>query len=120
MTKFKDKMNSYKKHPGSFLLFLLVVAAAIITVAVLLYLVAYILIHGVPYLKPGLFALEYNSDNVSCLLYTSQEWEILRVGADFRLKCMGCDHQIMIARKLVEKNTKGLRKKNEQKNETEA
>ena len=50
----------------------------------------------------------------------SQEWEILRVGADFRLKCMGCDHQIMIARKLVEKNTKGLRKKNEQKNETEA
>ena len=24
MTKFKDKMNSYKKHPGSFLLFLLV------------------------------------------------------------------------------------------------
>ena len=67
MAKFKDKMNSYKKHPGSFLLFLLVVAAAIITVAVLLYLVAYILIHGVPYLKPGLFALEYNSDNVSML-----------------------------------------------------
>lgn len=27
------------------------------------------------------------------------------------MKCMGCDHQIMIARKLVEKNTKGLRKK---------
>ena len=50
----------------------------------------------------------------------SQEWEILRVEADFRLKCMGCDHQIMIARKLVEKNTKGLRKKNEQKNETES
>ena len=27
----------------------------------------------------------------------SKEWEILRVGADFRLKCMGCGHQIMIA-----------------------
>ena len=40
----------------------------------------------------------------------SSEWEILRVGADFRLKCTGCGHQIMIARKLVEKNTKGLRK----------
>lgn len=25
----------------------------------------------------------------------SQEWEILRVGADFRLKCMGCGHQVM-------------------------
>ena len=34
----------------------------------------------------------------------SSEWEILRVGADFRLKCLGCGHQIMIARKLVEKN----------------
>ena len=36
----------------------------------------------------------------------SSEWEILRVGADFRLKCVGCGHQIMIARKLVEKNTR--------------
>ena len=41
----------------------------------------------------------------------SSEWEILRVGADFRLKCTGCGHQIMIARKLVEKNTKEIRKK---------
>ena len=41
----------------------------------------------------------------------SNEWEILRVGADFRLKCMGCGHQIMIARKLVEKNTREVRKK---------
>ena len=41
----------------------------------------------------------------------SFEWEILRVGADFRLKCQGCDHQIMIARKLVEKNSRGLIKK---------
>lgn len=40
----------------------------------------------------------------------SFEWEILRVGADFRLKCLGCGHQIMIARKLVEKNAKELRK----------
>ena len=40
----------------------------------------------------------------------SSQWEILRVGADFRLKCMGCGHQIMIARRLVEKNTRGLRK----------
>ena len=41
----------------------------------------------------------------------SKEWEILRVGADFRLKCMGCGHQIMTARKLVEKNTRDLKKK---------
>jgi hypothetical protein len=39
----------------------------------------------------------------------SEEWEILRVGADFRLKCLGCGHQIMVPRKRVEKNTRGLR-----------
>ncbi len=38
-------------------------------------------------------------------------WEVLRVGADFRLKCTGCEHQIMIARKLVEKNIRNIRKK---------
>ena len=41
----------------------------------------------------------------------SFEWEILRVGADFRLKCCGCGHQIMISRKSVEKNTKEIQKK---------
>lgn len=41
----------------------------------------------------------------------SFQWEILRVGADFRLKCEGCGHQIMIERKAVEKNTREIRKK---------
>ncbi len=36
----------------------------------------------------------------------SSEWEVLRVGADFRLKCKGCGHQIMIARRLLEKSIK--------------
>ena len=40
----------------------------------------------------------------------SFEWEILRVGADFRLKCRKCGHQIMIDRKSVEKSTKNLKK----------
>ncbi len=39
----------------------------------------------------------------------SSEWEVLRIGADFRLKCLGCGHQIMIARKLVEKNVKEIK-----------
>ena len=38
----------------------------------------------------------------------STEWEVLRIGADFRLKCQGCGHQIMIARKQVEKNIKNF------------
>jgi len=40
----------------------------------------------------------------------SYEWTVLRVGADFRLKCIGCDHQIMIPRKTVEKSVKEIKK----------
>ena len=41
----------------------------------------------------------------------AKEWEVLRIGADFRLRCLGCGRQIMIARKLVEKNIRESRKK---------
>ena len=34
----------------------------------------------------------------------SNEWEVLRIGADFRLKCVGCGHQVMLSRSKVEKN----------------
>jgi len=43
----------------------------------------------------------------------SKDWEILRVGADFSLKCLGCGHQVMMPRRLVEKNDRGLKKKSE-------
>ena len=38
----------------------------------------------------------------------SHEWDVLRVGIDFRLQCAGCGHQIMVARTLVEKNCRGV------------
>lgn len=38
----------------------------------------------------------------------SKEWQVLRSGADFRLKCMGCGHQVMMARTLLEKNIKEI------------
>lgn len=40
----------------------------------------------------------------------SAEWEVLRVGIDFRLKCLGCGHQIMIPRKQLEKSVKSIRR----------
>ncbi len=51
--------------PLSAVLKAVVLIAACITFAALLFLIAYILINGIPNLKPSLFALEYNSDNVS-------------------------------------------------------
>lgn len=40
----------------------------------------------------------------------SKDWELLRVGMDFRLKCVGCGHQVMMERKVVEKNVRGIKK----------
>ena len=45
----------------------LVYLGALITTAVLLFIVGYILVNGVPYLTPSLFAWEYTSDNVSLM-----------------------------------------------------
>lgn len=41
----------------------------------------------------------------------SQEWEVLRIGADFRLKCLGCEHMVMIPRVKAEKNIKEILRK---------
>ncbi len=61
-------MRAKKKiKPMTLALKTLVLAAAVVTFAALIFLIVYILVHGVPYLKPSLFALEYNSDNVSML-----------------------------------------------------
>ena len=63
----KNKLSYWKNHPGSAILRLLVCLSAIITVAVMAFLVGFILIKGVGNLTPDLFALEYNSDNASLM-----------------------------------------------------
>ena len=65
--KMKQKLISYKNAPLSAIMALLVLFAATLTFAVLLFLIAYVLIHGIPYISLDLFAPEYTSDNVSLL-----------------------------------------------------
>ena len=57
----------------------LVYGAAVITFAVLLFLIAYILINGIPNLKLSLFEWTYNSDNVSMMpaIITTVEMTLL-------------------------------------------
>ena len=76
---FRGKVRGYLRSPGSFLLLLLVWLAAAVTLFALLYLIAYILIKGVPYLTPSLFAWEYNSENVSMMpaIITTVEMTLL-------------------------------------------
>lgn len=38
----------------------------------------------------------------------SKTWSVLRVGMDFKLKCTGCDHVVMLPRAKAEKNIKKI------------
>ncbi len=38
----------------------------------------------------------------------SKEFEVLRIGMDFKIKCLGCGHEIMIPRSKAEKNIKNI------------
>ncbi len=38
----------------------------------------------------------------------SRRWEITRTGADIRIKCLGCMHQVLIPRVKLEKNIKKI------------
>lgn len=64
---FKQKLDSYKKSPTSFIMFLLVILSTIITVGILFFIVAYIMIKGIPNITLDLFEWEYNSINVSLM-----------------------------------------------------
>lgn len=36
-------------------------------------------------------------------------WVVLRVGADLRLRCVGCGHEVMLPRCKAEKNIRAIR-----------
>ncbi|MGN0735686.1 MAG: phosphate ABC transporter permease PstA [Anaerovoracaceae bacterium] len=61
-------MKNYRHHPFSLLLRILVTLSAIITAGVVLFLIGYILYHGVPNLTmPGLFSWKFTAENQSML-----------------------------------------------------
>lgn len=41
----------------------------------------------------------------------SKEFEVLRVGIDFKIKCCGCGHEVMVPRAKIEKNIKTIKSK---------
>lgn len=38
----------------------------------------------------------------------SHDWQVLRVGMDFRLRCLGCGHELMLPRSKAEKSIKKI------------
>ena len=43
----------------------------------------------------------------------TNEWEIVRTGMDFRLKCLGCGHYVLIPRTKFERAVRGKLEKTE-------
>ncbi len=64
---WQQKFHTYLQHPGSLLLLVLVGLSAFATLGLLLFLIAYILIKGVPHLTLDLFSWKYTTENVSML-----------------------------------------------------
>ncbi len=64
---FGQKLKSYTRKPTSLIMLILVIGAAVITLAMLIFIIAYILINGVPNLSWSLFRWNYNSENSSMM-----------------------------------------------------
>ena len=62
-----DQLKSYARHPGAGVLAFLTLLGAVITFALLFFLIGYVLVKGIPYLNASLFSLTYTSENVSLL-----------------------------------------------------
>lgn len=65
--KIKQQLISYKNSPVSAILALLVYLATFLTFAVLIFLIGYLLVKGIPNLSLDLFSLTYTSENVSLI-----------------------------------------------------
>lgn len=62
-----NKIKEYLRRPKSLVVYILIMLSAALTVAVILFIIGYILIKGVPNITPELFSLKYNSKNLSML-----------------------------------------------------
>ena len=62
-----QKMRQYIRHPLSGLVALFTLLGALIAITVLIFLVAYILVKGIPHINKDLFAFTYNSENASLM-----------------------------------------------------
>lgn len=43
----------------------------------------------------------------------SKDWLVLRIGADFRLRCLGCGHEVMVERFKIEKSIREVTRENQ-------
>lgn len=63
----KTKLQEYKNHPFSMLMFILIILSAVIMIGAMIFIIGYILIRGIPNMKPELFAWQFTSENQSMM-----------------------------------------------------
>ena len=63
----KTKLQEYKNHPFSMLMFILIILSAVIMIGAMIFILGYILVRGIPNMKPELFAWQFTSENQSMM-----------------------------------------------------
>ena len=63
----KTKLQEYKNHPFSMLMFILIILSAVIMIGAMIFIIGYILIRGIPNMKPELFEWQFTSENQSMM-----------------------------------------------------
>lgn len=67
IVSFRERLRSFRHHPMALVESLLVHLAMLLTAGVVLLLVGYILVTGIPNLKPSLFAWRFTTENQSMM-----------------------------------------------------
>ncbi|MEA4973073.1 Phosphate transport system permease protein PstA [bioreactor metagenome] len=62
-----NKIKQYRRHPLSLIVLILIILSAVVTMGVMIFIVAYILMKGVPNITPKLFEWTYNTENLSMM-----------------------------------------------------
>lgn len=63
----KTKFQEYKNHPFSMLMFILIILSAVIMIGAMIFIIGYILVRGIPNMKPELFEWQFTSENQSMM-----------------------------------------------------
>lgn len=63
-------------------------------------------------MRDGLMAMDVQLQDVLVMKKPhpcgSRQWLVLRSGMDFRLRCLGCGHEVMLPRSKAEKNIRQI------------
>lgn len=91
---FKQQAMIYRRKPLSLVLRGIVWACGIFTVGILLFLLGFILVNGLPYINLDFLTQEYNSENLSALSSIVATLEMIFFSLLFSVPCGGVQRRL--------------------------